>query len=852
MKLKKHLSDQTGFADLLNYAHLIDDGVMLNKDGAFLVSYQFKGIDSHSASGSELDALANSFNRMATLLEDGWMLHVDEVRVPSSSYAELGSFPDAVSALIDTERRQYYEAQGTHYENLQFLTFIWKFPLPVVKVTQHYFVEGLSKENDEQNLSVLLNQFNERVTRCVNLLSTQCVLERLNSADLLSYLNACISGEWLPIAVPTDKSFIDVVLARKNVVGGYVPKVGNKSIRVISILGYVNDATYPGMLDELGAYPLTYRWSNRFIALSEATAAQEIKHYQRNWHNKVKGFSGILQETFFGRPSEKMDVDALQMHQQTIDALTMNSNQSTRFGYWTSSIVCVHENENILDEASKSLTRYLEQSGFTCIQEDMNAFDAWLGTIPGHGSCQARRLFVNSLNLAHCVPLYTRWTGSISSDSASLLPPRSPPVFYAETLGKTPFRFHLDVGDVGHQVILGPTGSGKSTYLDFLIAQFLRYPNAQIFVFDKDESHKALTLALEGHYYDLGDTETLAFCPLADLSTDSQKVRACQFIEDLLFLQQVAITPDIRTAIYRAIESLAHQEQTSSRNLTVFQAAVQHDMVRKALHYYTLAGQIKLLDATTDSFQLGHLQTFEMRWLLAQKPEIYLPVLRTIFDQIEAKLESAKGQSPTLIVLEEAWLYIGHEVFAKKLKDWLKTLRKHNARVVFATQSLADLYDPATQSLTATTAAILESCPTKVYLPHPSMDAEMKTLYRKIGLSDRHIEMLTQEAQVKRDYLVVREQDSALIHLGLDAPHSLPLAFIGLSKAKSQALFDYRERYGSMWVYYWLNDQGFSDWAYVWKNACHSERSEESPDAVGDFSPQTTRLEMTATEDILC
>ena len=116
----------------------------------------------------------------------------------------------------------------------------------------------------------------------------------------------------------------------------------------------------------------------------------------------------------------------------------------------------------------------------------------------------------------------------------------SPPVFYAQTNGKTPFRFHLDVGDVGHQVILGPTGSGKSTYLDFLIAQFLRYPDAQIFVFDKDESHKALTLALEGHYYDLGDTETLAFCPLADLSTDSQKVRACQLIEDLLFLQHVS------------------------------------------------------------------------------------------------------------------------------------------------------------------------------------------------------------------------------------------------------------------------------------------------------------------------
>ncbi len=90
---------------------------------------------------------------------------------------------------------------------------------------------------------------------------------------------------------------------------------------------------------------------------------------------------------------------------------------------------------------------------------------------------------------------------------------------------------------------------------------------------------------------------------------------------------------------------------------------------------------------------------------------------------------------------------------------------------------LADLYDPATQTFNATTAAILESCPTKVYLPHLSMDAEMKTLYRKMGLSDRQIDIITQEAVPKRDYFVVKEQESALIQLGFDAPYSLPLSF---------------------------------------------------------------------------
>jgi len=816
-KFRSH--SELAFSDLLNYAHLVDEGVILNKDGAFLVSYQLKGIDSHSASGNDLDAVTASFNPMALGLDDGWMIHVDEVRVPAVRYSELGAFPDPVSALIDLDRRQCYESPHTHYENLQFITFVWKFPLPVVKATKHYFVEGLPKENDDQNLSTLLGEFQAHIARCVGLLSSVCVLKKLSSGDLLTYLNACISGEWLPIAVPPDKSFIDVALSRKSVVGGYVPQVGGKSIRVLSILGYVNEATYPSMLDELGAYPLCYRWSNRFTLLSEDTAAREIKRHQKNWHNKVKGFSGILQETFFGRPSQKIDVDALQMQQQTTEALTCNSNQSTRFGYWTSSVVCFHEDVAILDQATKVLTRYLEQSGFTCFVEDIHAFDAWLGTIPGHGSCHLRRLLVSSLNVAQCLPLYTRWTGALHSDPVSLLPPYSPPVFYAQITGKTPFRFHCDVGDVGHQVILGPTGSGKSTYLGFLIAQFLRYPDAQIFVFDKDESHKALTRALGGQYYDLGDTESLAFCPLADLSTDNQKIRAAQFIEDLLFLQNVIVEPEMRSAIYRAIEGLAQQDHARNRNLTVFQAAVQHDTVRKALQYYTVAGQMKLLDATEETFQLSYLQTFEMRWLLAQKPEMYLPVLRTIFDQIEARLENAHGKQPTLIVLEEAWLYIGHEVFARKLKDWLKTLRKHNARVIFATQSLADLYDPSTQTLTSTTAAILESCPTKVYLPHLSMDAEMKTLYRKIGLSDRQIEIITQEAMPKRDYLVVKEQESALIQLGFDSPYSMPLAFIGLSKVKSRELVDCQERYPDTWISEWLTLQGFSDWATIYQNA---------------------------------
>lgn len=805
-----------GLSDLLNYAHLIDEGVIINKDGAFLLSYKFRGPDMYSASLQELDSLTATFNRMVTYLEDGWMLHIDELRVPSLTYPAQGSFPDSVSKLIDEECRQFYEAAGSHYENYQFLTFVWKFPLSVVKTMRHLFVENLKNE-DDANLSTLLNQFYEKVERCVSLISTQFFLEKLSSMDLLSYLNTCISGELLPVAVPPDGCFIDVALARHTLTGGYLPRIGDNYIYVLSILGYLNEETVPGLLDKMGTYPLIYRWSSRFIALSETTAEREIKRYQRNWNNKVKGFAGVMKEAVFGRPAQKVNLAALQMSQQTTEALRINGSKNTCFGHWSSAVVIMNESTALLDQAVKDIRSYLEQCGFSCIKEDVNAVDAWIGSIPGHGSCNMRRLFINSLNLAHVLPLHTLWAGDQYSSDDSLLPQHSPPVFYAATAGKTPFRFHLDVADVGHQVVLGPTGSGKSTYLGFLVAQFLRYQGAQIYIFDKDYSHQALTSSLDGVHYDLGNGDELSFCPLADLSTESKRIRAITFIEDLVMLQNVAITPDIRAAIHLAITTLSLEVNPQSRNLTVFKSLVQHELVRSAIHYYTIEGPLKILDATSDSLQSRHLHTFEMNWLLGQNEAICVPVLRYIFDQIESRLERAGGEKPTLIVLEEAWLYITHKMFAEKLKDWLKTLRKKNARVVFATQSLADLYDPSTKSLTKTTAAIMESCPTKIYLANPSMEAEMSELYYKIGLSERQVQIISQIAIPKNHYYVVTKEGNRLIEFSFRERKSIALLFVGLSRERGRLLLMCKEKYKEEWVYFWLMQHGYEKWAEYWR-----------------------------------
>src|SRR3546814_12723013 len=79
-------------------------------------------------------------------------------------------------------------------------------------------------------------------------------------------------------------------------------------------------------------------------------------------------------------------------------------------------------------------------------------------------------------------------------------------------------------------------------------------------------------------------------------------------------------------------------------------------------------------------------------------------------------------------------------------KEWLKTLRKKNASVIFATQSLADIE-------TSTIApAIVESCPTRIFLPNErAVEPQITAIYRRFGLNDRQIEILSR-ATPKRDY----------------------------------------------------------------------------------------------------
>ena len=152
-------------------------------------------------------------------------------------------------------------------------------------------------------------------------------------------------------------------------------------------------------------------------------------------------------------------------------------------------------------------------------------------------------------------------------------------------------------------------------------------------------------------------------------------------------------------------------------------------------------------------------------------------VLAYLFHRIEARLT---GQA-TLLIIDEGWLALDDEGFAGQLREWLKTLRKKNASVVFATQSLSDIDGSPIAP------AIIESCPTRLFLPNErAIEPQITAIYRRFGLNDRQIEILAR-ATPKRDYYCQSRRGNRLFELGLG---EVALALTAASSKTDQALIE--------------------------------------------------------------
>ena len=771
LNLGEYRNKADRLADLLPWVALVAPGVVLNKDGSFQRTFRFRGPDLESATEAELVGLSARANNALKRLGSGWALFFDAERLEAQHYP-ASRFPDAASWLVDEERRAAFEEgrQGQHFESRYHLTLLYMPPPDAQARTENALLERDRKE-EGRNWRQELARFRDETERVLDLLSGFLPEIRvLDDAETLTFLHGTISTKRHPVAVPETPMYLDGVLVDTPLTGGLEPMLGEWHLRTLTILGFPN-ATRPGILDALNHQDFAYRWVTRFLPLDKTAATRVLTRLRRQWFAKRKSIAAILREVLTNESVALVDSDADNKALDADAALQALGGDHVGFGYLTTTISVWDEDRQAADEKARAVERIVNGLGFTCIRESVNAVEAWLGSLPGHVYANVRQPLVHTLNLAHLMPLSAVWAGPGRNSHLD-----APPLLYAETSGSTPFRLSTHVGDVGHMLIVGPTGAGKSVLLSLIAMQFRRYAGSQVYIFDKGNSARAATLAMGGEHHALGTDGSLAFQPLRNIDDPATRSWAAEWIGTLLAHEKVTVTPEVKEAVWSALTNLA-SAPAAERTLTGLSVLVQANVLKAALQPYTLDGPFdRLLDADDDRLALSDVQCFETEELMHQTG-VVLPVLTYLFHRLEERFDGR----PTLLILDEAWVYLDNPLFAARIREWLKVLRKKNVSVIFATQSLADVADSAIAP------AIIESCPQRIFLPNDrAVEPQARAAYERFGLNDRQIDLIA-GATPKRHYYLQSRRGNRLFELGLGP---VALALCGASDPESQSLID--------------------------------------------------------------
>ena len=797
LDLREYRTKRQELADYLPWAGLTAPGIVLNKDGSLQRTARFRGPDLDAATPAELIAVTARVNNALKRLGQGWALFVEAARRGAPGYPQ-SRFPDPASWLIDEERRAAFEQQGAQFESDQFLTFCFLAP-PERAAQASQVLYDLGGERRGVEWREVLESFRDETDRLLDLLALlmpECAW--LDDAGTLAYLHGTISTHGRhPVAVPEVPFYLDGLLPDCDLTPGVAPMLGRCHLRTLTLRG-LPDRTWPGLLDELNRLPLEYRWVARWLPLEKAEAQKELGRKRRHWWSKRKGIAALLREAIWQQETKLVDSDAENQSRDADVALQELGSDAVSFGLFTATLTVWDTDEVAVGEKVKLLGRVVRSQGFVAVEETLNAVEAWLSSLPGQCYANVRQPPISSLNLVHMLPLSAVWAGPERNRHLD-----GPPLLMARTSGATPFRLVLHQGDVGHTLVVGPTGAGKSVLLALMALQFRRYPGARVVLFDKGRSSKAAVLAAGGAFHDLSlgdDPQAVAFQPLAGIDHPAEQAWAAEWIASLLQQEQVELTPEVRGAVWSALGSLA-SAPPGERTLSGFVALLQSNRLKAALAPYTIAGPFgRLLDAEQEGLDAADIVAFETEDLLGSK-QAARAVLLYLFHRVEQALDGR----PTLIGVDEAWFALDDPVFASKLREWLKTLRRRNASVLFSTQSLADI------TRSAVAPAVIESCLSRIFLPNArAIEPESREAYERLGLNARQIETIAR-AMPKRDYWFQSAAGCRLFELGLGP---VALAFCGASRAEDLAAIDgiIREHGRDSFASAWLRERDLA-WA---------------------------------------
>lgn len=789
----------TSLREVVQWTSIVSPGcVILNKNGSLQQTFEYRGPDLETVTASEMDATVANINGILKRLSGGWALYADAHRITCKEYPK-SQFPDGISAMINEERRLLF-GQGEHFETRYYLTLVWLPPDDRTSWVRELFVKRQTKKQHDNYKGVHLKTFQREARRIYDLLEKWlCDIRPLTNDETLTYLHSCVSPKRHPVKASGAWAVADQVVD-SGLIPALEPQLGKHHLRTICVRNFP-DVTYPGIFDELNKLNFEYRWTSRFIPLDKSDALNMTREITRKWFNNRQTAFEQIREAVTQTPSALINNDSVKKMRDSEEVALEIASNRVSYGFYTTTITILDLDEKRIEKKVQLVEKTINGLGFQTITESYNAVEAWFGTLPGHCGANIRIPPISSMNWVHLFPLSATWAGPETNKHWG-----GPPLVYAQTSDRTPFRFDLHTnGPVGHTLIVGPTGQGKSALLALMAVQSRKYESSQCFIFDKGGSMRTLCAGLGGIFYDLGkESDTLSFQPLANLDQPDEIEWALEWVLDLLKNENVSpITPEIKSTIYKALESVKASPR-ELRSMSTLHTYIMDDTLKAALFNYTQSGPYgKLFDANDDTLTANPFQVFEMETLIETKISVVEPTLRYLFHRLEKYFG---GNKRTLLMLDEAWTYLLSETFKKQINKWLRELRKKDVDVVFATQSLDEIGRSSIAPI------IIDACMTKVYLPNKKAREEnMLPLYRSFGLNNTEIQKIS-EATGQRQYYFKSSKGNRMMEFGLERC-PLALAYCAASSKEEQAkVKEILKTYGpAHFNEYWLTYKGLHE-----------------------------------------
>lgn len=738
-KMSRH---ETSASNFIPYKCLYNSDTILTKDDRLIRVVKIKGFSFETADDIDVDLKKEARNNLLKGMAVGTLsLYFHTVRRREKGFPD-GVMPDRFSKDLNQKWGDRHTDQS--YVNEHYISIIRgrdtsstaKLENIIKSVQQTADVSAKDKELAEAYNEVdemtqrVLNGFSNYGAEILGLSETEDGIY----SDLLGFLCQLVNpGYSQPISVGCQSVDKQLPISRMYFGSKTVEIHHPDSIKyagMVSVKEY-RPSTHAGVFDGFMTMPCEIIISQSLTYIDRMIAISSMQLQQRR----------LVQ-------SEDVAVSQIQEIDEALDSAMSGE---FAFGMHFMTVMCIDDNEKSLESNLSLAVVELSNSGITGIREKMNLEPAFWAQLPCNEEYMARRCTINTKNIAafasfHNYPSGKR-KGNHWGDAVTIL----------DTASGTPFFFNFHVRDVGHTMIIGPTGAGKTVLLNFLCAQAQKY-KGRLFFFDKDRGAEIFLRAIRGRYMVPDAAKNSGFNPMQLEGTAENRSFLVEFIRTLVSVEGDKITPEDVERINEAISGNYKLpfEQRRLRNVAPFLGiSGPGSLASRFAMWHSDGSHAKLFDNETDDIDFGSARTFgiEMAEILKDAKSIS-PVLLYLFHRIQSSLDG----SPTMIVLDEAWALIGNEVFAPKIKDWLKVLRKLNTFVVFATQSVED----ASKSSISDT--LVQQTATQIFLPN----LKATKVYQEVFmLSEREFTMVKTTDPSTRFFLIKQDNDGVMCRIDL-------------------------------------------------------------------------------------